>query len=314
MNPPDQRMQFRSMKPRFLAALAFAALAGCGGEGGAREGAAAGGAGEWCRIARRDVSMPADVTETSGAVFDPREPGVFWTHNDSGGDPVLYAVAMDGRQRSVLTVTGARNQDWEDLGLGACPGGHCAFIADIGSAGRRKNDPVALYRVALPPAGGGTAEARGERFEARFPGGGQDAEALFVLPDGSIYVISKGQKDPVELYRWPTPLQRGPVDLVRVRELAPEPEQPGDRVTGAGASRDGRWVAVRTYGRLAVYRTAELLGTGKPEFVMDLTPVGEPQGEAVAIDSDGTILLTSEGGQRTVPGRITFLECTLPQS
>jgi hypothetical protein len=28
----------------------------------------------------------------------------------------------------------------------------------------------------------------------------------------------------------------------------------------------------------------------------------------------GALLLTSEGGQRTVPGRATFLECTLPQS
>jgi hypothetical protein len=210
-------------------------------------------------------------------------------------------------------VEGANNQDWEDLAVGPCEGGQCAYIADIGSAGRRKNDPVALYRVPLPPVDQ-AASARADRFEARFPGGGQDAEALFVLPDGSIYVIGKGQKEPIELYRWPTPLQPGPVDLVRVRELAPEPEQPGDRVTGAGASRDGRWVAVRSYGRLALYRTAELLGSGRPELAMELTPVGEPQGEAVAVDSDGTILLTSEGGQRTVPGRATFLECTLPQS
>lgn len=298
-----------SSVPRWAAALALAALAGCGGD-------ARGGAGEseqWCSIARRDVGLPEDIAETSGVAFDPTEPEVFWTHNDSGGDPVLYAVGADGRLRAALTLEGAENQDWEDLAVGPCPGGQCAFVADIGSAGRKKNDPVALYRVPLP-APGQASSARAERFEARFPGGGQDAEALFVLPDGSIYVIGKGQKEPIELYRWPTPLQPGPVDLVRVRELAPEPEQPGDRVTGAGASRDGRWVAVRSYGRLALYRTAELLGTGRPEFAMDLAPVGEPQGEAVAIDSDGTILLTSEGGQRTVPGRATFLECTLPQS
>jgi hypothetical protein len=306
-----RQMGIRSRRTRCAAALAFAVLAGCGD---ARQASAGGDdAGQWCRITRRDVGMPADVTETSGAAFDPVDPEVFWTHNDSGNEPVLYAIGSDGRARGTLQVEGASNQDWEDLAVGPCEGGQCAYIADIGSAGRRKNDPVALYRVALPPVDQ-AATARADRFEARFPGGGQDAEALFVLPDGSIYVIGKGQKEPIELYRWPTPLQPGPVDLVRVRELAPEPEQPGDRVTGAGASRDGRWVALRSYGRLALYRTAELLGTGRPEFAMDLTAVGEPQGEAVAIDSDGTVLLTSEGGQRTVPGRATFLQCTLPQS
>ncbi|MBW3655899.1 MAG: hypothetical protein KY444_07310, partial [Gemmatimonadetes bacterium] len=179
------------MPARWAAAVAFAVLAGCGD---ARQASAGGGdAGEWCRIARRDVGMPADVTETSGAAFDPGDPEVFWTHNDSGNDPVLYAIGTDGRARGVLEVEGASNQDWEDLAVGPCEGGHCAYVADIGSAGRRKNDPVALYRVALPPVDQ-AATARADRFEARFPGGGQDAEALFVLPDGSIYVIGKGQK------------------------------------------------------------------------------------------------------------------------
>ena len=46
----------------------------------------------------------------------------------------------------------------------------------------------------------------------------------------------------------PTPLEtHGKPTLELVRRLAPEPTQLGDRVTGASASPDGRYVVVRTY-------------------------------------------------------------------
>lgn len=290
------------------------AAAGCGGGAGeprAGAGAAAPVADEAaCRIVRRDVLLDKAVRETSGAAMDPGEPGTVWTHNDSGHEPEVFAFGPEGRLRGRVSVEGARNQDWEDMAAGPCPAGACLFLFDTGDSDRKRGDAVALYRFPLPPAGA-ERTAAAERFEARFPGGNRDTEAGFVLPDGSVYLVNKGQEDPIELWRWPTPLAEGPVELERVRTLAPRPGQPGDRVTAAAATPDGRWVAVRTYGRLALYRTADLLGGGEAAFTTDLTPLGEPQGEAVAIADDGTVVLTSESGSGAFPPRMTRLECTL---
>jgi hypothetical protein len=298
------------------AAASFAALvlwAGCRpAEDGEEDAAAAAveAPAQTCRVVRQGLSLPEEVRETSGAALDPLVPEVFWTVGDSGTDPVLYAVTADGALAGRVAVAGARNRDWEDVAIGPCPGGDCVYVGDIGNNQNSAGNEVVLYRAPLPrPQDAATRPA--EVFRARFPGGGRDTEAMFVAADGGVYLVNKGQRDDIELWRWPTPLRPGPVDLVRVRVLAPEPQQPGDAVTGAGASRDGRWVALRTYGRLALYRTADLLGSGEAAFSMDLAPLGEPQGEGVAMRSDGTVLLTSESGEGALPGRAAWLQCPL---
>jgi hypothetical protein len=186
-------------------------------------------------------------------------------------------------------------------------------VADVGD-NRRGSRPLDLWVVPEPD---GTEEesAPARRYRARYPDGrARDAEALFVLPDGAVYLVNKGTRETVELWRWPTPLAAGAdVKLERVRGLALEPEQVGDRVTGASASPDGRWVAVRTYSLLAIYRTADLLGAGEPAVRMDLTPLGEAQGEGVALGNDGTVVLTSESRNRHIPGSVAVLSCELPR-
>jgi hypothetical protein len=298
------------------AALSVAALVLCAGceradaeEDAAAEPADTAAAAQTCRIARNAVALP-DVGESSGAAFDPLAEGVFWTHGDSGTDPVIFAFGADGQAVGQVVVAGARNRDWEDVAVGPCPGGDCVYLGDIGNNTSRQRE-ITLWRAPLPaPSDSVTRPA--EQFRARFPGDGRDTEAMFVTTDGSVYLINKGQHDQIELWRWPTPLQPGPVDLVRVRTLAAEPNSPGDAVTGAGASQDGRWVAVRTYARLLLYRTADLLGGGQPAFSMDLTPLQEPQGEGVAMRADGTVVLTSESGGHGLAAQAAWLQCPLP--
>ena len=305
---------------RWMRGLASAALllmmGGCGPRADAGEVAAgdsAGGEAEWaCRITRAEMSLGTDVREASGAALDRRTPGAFWAMGDSEQPPVLYALGATGQLLGRVRVAGATNRDWEDMAIGPCPGGTCVYVADIGNNLARNVDLV-LYRAPVP-AMSDTATRPAEVFRARFPGNGRDAEALFVMPQGEIYIISKGRTEAVELWRWPTPLTPGRATLERVRELAPRVRQLGDMVTGAGASEDGRWVAVRTYGRLAIYRAADLLGTGGPAFAMDLAPLGESWGEAVAIEADGTDQLVSEGRDRTTGSSAAWLRCAFPQT
>jgi hypothetical protein len=255
------------------------------------------------------IVLPDELRESSGV--EPAgagDEGIFWTHNDSGGEPVLYAVGPDGEVRGRVRLRGATNRDWEDLAGGPCDAGRCLYVADIGD-NAAVHPEIVIWRVPEPAPGDGVTAA--ERFAARYPGGPRDAESLFILPDGSVYLLTKGRDTPVELYRWPLPLAPGPVELEPVRTLAPQPEQTGDMVTGAASSPDGRWVAVRTYSTLSFYRTGALLGDGGPAMTVDLVPLGEPQGEGVAFGPGDTVLLTSEaaGGSSA---RATVLRCTLP--
>lgn len=265
-----------------------------------------------CRIEQSSIPLPVEVRESSGIAASQGRPGVFWTHNDSGGDPVIWAVDASGRQVGWIELAGAQNKDWEDIAVGPCDGGRCVYVADIGDNSASRGD-VELYRVP-EPATDVSGGARADMFRLQYPDGPRDAEALFVLPTGELFVISKNRQGPATLYRVPRPLVPGQTaTLERVREIAVGAEGEAEPVTGADASPDGRWVAVRTNNTLAVFRTPELLGPGEPDPVrLDLRPLGEAQGEGITIADDGAVWVTSEGGSKKAAATAARLACTLP--
>ena len=265
-----------------------------------------------CRAVEAGRPLPDEARESSGLAQSRRDPSLFWTHNDAGSGPDLFAVDADGRLATRVAVQGAEAADWEDLESGPCDAGDCLYVGDIGDNDAER-ERITVYRVPEPGVGA-TTSARAEALHARFPDGPRDSEGLFLLPSGDLFVVTKGRRGPVELYRYPSPLRPGrTATLERVRELFPEPESGDDRVTGATASPDGRWVAIRSYRTLYLYPAAELVGGGPVEPTeVDLGPLGEAQGESVAISADGTIWTTSEaGGKKERPLRFR-LQCTFP--
>jgi hypothetical protein len=288
-------------------------------DAGDGEGAgAAAMAGGLCQLAGRPVSLPGDVREASGAAASRRTAGVFWTHNDSG-DPELFAVDSSGRLVGRVRVGGGVVEDWEDVAAGPCTGGggNCLYVADIGD-NRAARGSVTVYRFP-EPAPGDSVSAPAEALAARYPDGAHDAEAIFVLPGDSaspagVYVLTKGETGPVALYRLPATARPGTTaTLERVRALAADPAKRRERITGAAASADGRWVAVRTLNELRIYDARRLVGAGAAPAprIVDLRPLDEPQGEGVSFTPDGGVVLTSEGGGKNRPGMLTRLACTL---
>lgn len=302
-------MRAHGPTPRALLLLLLLPLWGACAADAEPRAAADGG----CPVTQPSTPLPEQLNETSGVAASRAHPGVLWTHNDSGGDPVVYAIGYDGGLIGAVTVPGSRNRDWEDVALGPCPAGECLYIADIGdnSAGR---DQVTVYRIPEPdPRGGASSAAEELRF--RYPGGPRDAEALFVLPTGELYVIAKGRRVPQTLYRYPPPLRPGEtVELEPVAQLGPEPDDQSRLISAAGASPSGEWVAVRNYVAMAIYRTSELLaGNTEPALVVDLTPLGLPQGEALDLLDDGRVVLTSEAAFREGQAALAILSCSLPR-
>lgn len=150
--------------------------------------------------------LPKEVRETSGLFF---HNGKLWTHNDSGGKPILYAldtVTLEVVQR--ITLTNARNKDWEDV----CTDGETVFVGDFGN-NKGSRDKLRIYTFplsAIPDEGDANvmvdtinfAFADQTNFEKRkvhdF-----DCEAVFATED-YLYLLSKGWKTgTTRLYRLP---------------------------------------------------------------------------------------------------------------
>jgi hypothetical protein len=284
-----------------IAALALA-LAGCTAQAG----------GGPCDPPRKAGALPAEVDESSGVAASRRHTGVLWTINDSGGEPALFAVDSAGRILGRTRVTGARNVDWEDLALGPCPDGDCLYIADTGD-NRLRRDHVVVYRIPEPRPGD-AATPPAEAYRIRYPNGPRDVEAIFVLPGGDLFLVSKGRGHPIAVYGYPPPLR--PDSTVEVEEVARLSDAAvglAYQVTGAVASDDGRWVAIRTYAAIRFHRI-EPDGRldPRPLAEVDLQPLAEPQGEAIGVRPDGTLVLTSEAGPAGIPGFISFLDCRVP--
>lgn len=268
-------------------------------------------AGQPCRVVSSAVALPDYVDESSGVAWSRAGGGLLWTHNDSG-DPELVGVDERGAERARVRLTGATVTDWEDVAEAPCAGGSCLFVADIGDNEARRRS-VTVYRV-REPAAGATATAPAEALDATYPDGAQDAEAIFALPNGSLHVVTKGETGPAALYRFPMPLRPGAtVMLERVAGISIAALERRDRITGASASPDGRWVAVRTLKTLSLYRTdgGTVRGFANP-MVMDLSGLNEAQGEGVALADGGTVFLTSEAGGKKKPATLARLACTLP--
>jgi len=263
-----------------------------------------------CRVSGELVRVPG-LSEGSGVAASRRTPGILWAHNDSG-DPTLFRLTAQGAVTGRVRVTGAQVEDWEDIAVGPCAQGTCLYIGDIGdNSGSR--DHITVYRTPEP-----TSEDRETRpvevFQATYPDGAHDAEALFVTPQAEVFIITKGDPGPVALYRFPRQLRAGErVRLERVGQPAKTDKvDAADRPTAADMSPDGRWVAMRTTEWVGLYRASDLTaGNWREVFRTDLRGLREPRGEGITFAGTDTLLLVGEGGFGSSQGTFARLSCAL---
>lgn len=249
------------------------------------------------------------LTEASGIVASRLHPGLFYTHNDSGGQPRVFVLDRNGRTRAVIRVQNARAKDWEDIALARRPDddGFDVVVGDIGdNAAAREH--VTLYRFAepeLPDSARGGADAPGPAGDAvevtvqatihrcTYPDGPRDAEGLVVDPGGAALIFTKRRDHASGIYRLPAPWpdESRPARLERVGELRfPPSELPmATTVTAADLSPDGKRLATRSYLCGWEWRVDPECRFTEPERIV-LAP--EPQGEALCYTADGDALVT----------------------
>lgn len=244
------------------------------------------------------------LRETSGLAVGAEGSGVLWSHNDSGDEARFYALDRTGRVVAVFDVAGVEAQDWEAMDAGPCPvetRRRCLYLADTGDNVRRR-DILEVHVVPEPdPAGGSAVVEPVGRLRYLYPDGSRDAEAVAVSPAGDLVVVTKGRASDIRLFRLEAArVRRAMADDEPVRldagvvlPLTPDWEV-GRVVTGAGFRPDGSVLAVRTLSEIYFFAWPGLTEAAPPCFL----GTREPQGEAVAWDVDGALLLTSETNMR----------------
>ncbi len=251
-----------------------------------------------CVVVQPATLVP-EIPEASSLAVSRRNPGVLWSHNDSGNAAVLFALdargALVGRVRVPI-----RTRDWEDVSAARCPAGDCLYIADIGD-NRLARKRILIYRVPEPDPGDAEA-APAEVFSATYADGPHNAEGLFVV-GADIFVVTRDRTG--GLYRSTRPAAE--LTLERFGELGLA------AVTDAEASPDEASIVVRTSKEVVIYRTADIMRGGVVPYGLRIPIRGlkEPQGEGVALGADGMLYLASEGRPWNRAGRFISLQCAL---
>ncbi|HEU4875079.1 MAG TPA: hypothetical protein VFT44_18380 [Pyrinomonadaceae bacterium] len=277
----------------------------------------------WLGFQREPYGPPATITslkdksisESSGLTASRSTPGAYWTHNDSGDGPFIYAFDTRGDSLGVFRIAGAQARDWEDMAVGPGPqrGKSYLYIGDIGDNNDARAE-IVVYRVPEPALTSATrkftkarpgATEPAEAIRLRYPDGAHDAETLLVHPvSGHIYIITKVVIANPAVYEAAPPFTAGkPITMTRLG-LVNVPSLFGGVITGGSISPDGRRVALCDY-----FQGYELtLPAGGRNFndIWKQRMVGfdlgkRKQGEAITYRLDGKALLaTSEGKNSSV--------------
>jgi hypothetical protein len=252
------------------------------------------------------------IDESSGIVASRTTPGMYWTHNDSGDGPFIYAFDDRGHSRGVWRVTGAQADDWEDIAAGPGPtaGLNYLYIGDIGDNSDSRSQ-IIVYRVPEPTitsAEDGTRKIgvqlteTAEVIRLRYPDGRHNSETLLVHPStGKIYLITKIEFGNAGVYEGDlAQASAGVITLARVGELS-VPTVFGGMLTGGDISPDGQRVSLCDYVQGYEIALPDAGSAFDAIWKQPLKPIAlgkREQGEAIGYRLDGKALLaTSEGRQ-----------------
>ena len=242
--------------------------------------------------------MPSEISESSG-ITQADEPGTYYTHNDhgAGGAPaVLFKISETGKLLKKYTISGASNEDWEDLT--SDNQGH-VYIADTGNNnGKRTNLKIYKVNASNPGQAQIISFTYDDKPEAGTPKKGKkskkpavsfDCEAVF-WHNGNLYLVTKDRNNSNEarLYVLPDAPGSHTAKLVSTKAM-------NEKITGASISPDGNRLALLSVGKLhIIHVSGSDFFRGDPQTI-SLGNVGQTEG--LVFKDNKTLIFTNEGGQ-----------------
>ncbi len=257
-----------------------------------------------CEVADRRI------VEASGICASRVNPGCYYIHNDSGDMPRVFLIDRTGRIRLEIRLKAASAVDYEDIAIapGPRPGTFDVCVADIGDNDAKRKE-VVIYRfpeIELKPGQPDPLEVHPAAYRLRYADGPADAEAFCVHPrTGDGYVVSKRMDGTGRVYKLSAPWNADQIaTLARLTTVElPRAIPPGQIITAADISPDGRRLAVRCYVDGWEWRLPSGRSDGEFDAIFGTRPIplqlpAEQQGEALGYAADGQALLTISEGKR----------------
>lgn len=281
--------------------------------------------------------LDSKIIDESSGMARSRKFDVIYHTNDSGVGPEFYVTRADGSSVQTVKIENFKPLDPEEIGVGPCPekmSESCVVMADIGdNLSRRKSialffiEERAIFPKSVKPA-----------FIARFkyPDGAHNAEAMAVLPDGSVVIFTKemsllGQSKPSQVFRAPLAsyvkakgepvmLEKlGELDITALTKLSGYPAL----ITAMTVTADAKRFALLTYGTLIEFAVdlsapkfpaMTTLKDGIDFRVVPIAPL--PQQESVTYDkNDRDLFYSTEVIQRLfgfgAPAPLMKMRCAL---
>ncbi len=234
------------------------------------------------------------IDESSGIVKSPVYDQVYWTHNDSGGKPVIFAVKSSGELIRKIIVENAQNVDWEDITFDEKGR---LVIADAGNNYSERKD-LKLYVIDEPNPYESKKAQVIETINFKYPNQEKfpdpekkfDCEALF-QHKGKIKLLTKRRNDlKTRLFTFPESESEAEVIL----EPGPLFDA-GSLVTAADMSPDGKRLVILSYEFIDIFTEKE-----DAENLFDYDHhrllIEGKQCEAVTWDNED-IIFTNEQGE-----------------
>jgi hypothetical protein len=250
------------------------------------------------------------IDESSGLTQSLRDPQIFWTHNDSGSDPCLYAINQSGQTLAKVRLSRAVNFDWEDMASARDPAGQSnLYVADCGD-NLLARASLQVYQIPEPElpenADKEIFSAEPKVYHASYPDGHHNAETLLVHPQTRrLYIVTKTETARSAVYAFPEKLiTDAPMVLEKLCDLDFPPrahlgKRPLDasQTTSGAFAPDGSRVVIGTYSFIHEWRIqpSDSLKSALARSAQLIEPPFLRQCEALCYGQDNeTLYLTSE--------------------
>lgn len=230
------------------------------------------------------------ITESSGLASSQRTAGVFWTHNDSGDKPRLFAVNLAGEDLGSCRLTNAKAIDWEDIASFRRDDKSWLVVADIGDNAKRRT-ACQLYLLEEPAIA--TREVNVQEIQFRYEDGPHDCESIAVDAAAGLILLTV-KTFGLSCAVFQLPLQPTSEETIVARKLTTIPVS---FAVAMDISPDSRRAIVLTYGDAFEFSKSPE-ESWKQAFGRVPRRISMPrrsQGESICYGSDGkSLFLTSE--------------------
>jgi len=238
------------------------------------------------------------VDESSGLACSRRQPGLFWTHNDSGADARIYLFDSKGRDLGSCVLADVLAYDWEDMISFTWVGKHYLLLCDVGNNGLAA--PVQmLHLVEEPPVDperGVTVQQIPvvQTIFLSYEDDHRNCEAVAIDPTDRTILLATKQFE-LKSYVYALPWPETDAKKAFTARLIATLKLP--LVTAMDISPDGRRAVVLTYANAYEFERGEKEGWATA-FSREPRKIVMPlriQGESICYGPDGkTLYLTSE--------------------